>query len=257
MSATFVFRQLSEPVSCTYTYLLGCLQTKSCILIDPVIETVQRDLALIRELSLDLKFVANTHIHADHVTGTGELKRLWPGCKSILGNLASAAKADIYLEDNRILNVGNNVALEVRSTPGHTSGCVTYVAHAQKMAFTGDALLIRACGRTDFQEGNPAQLYESVHSRILSLPPDFHLYPAHDYKGCTVTTVTEELHHNPRLTRSKAEFIEIMNNLKLARPAQIDKCVPANLVCGILDEMDSSIRAQVDKSYNRPPGFSK
>ncbi|UYV80660.1 ETHE1 [Cordylochernes scorpioides] len=171
---------LFDPKSCTYTYLLADERSKHALLVDPVLEQVDRDAKLVMELGLELVLAANTHVHADHVTGTGLLKELFPNCKSVISE-ASEAKADIHLQPGEVLKVGE-IELEVRPTPGHTNGCVTYVCHARKMAFTGDALLIRGCGRTDFQQGDSARLYESVHSQILSLPEDFLLYPAHDYK---------------------------------------------------------------------------
>lgn len=225
-----IFRQLFDCTSCTYTYLLGDVLSRSAILIDPVIEQVDRDVKLVKELGLNLVYAANTHVHADHITGTGELKNRVPGCLSVI-SAASGAKADMLLEPMDNVNVGS-LSLEVRPTPGHTNGCVTYVCHQKRMAFTGDALLIRGCGRTDFQQGDSEKLYDSVHRNILSLPEDYLLYPAHDYKGQTVTSVGEEKKFNPRLSKSKEEFIEIMKNLNLAYPKMIDKAVPANMVCG-------------------------
>jgi sulfur dioxygenase len=234
--SNFVFRQLFEKESWTYTFLLADRSSGEAVLVDPVIETVSRDLALIKELNLHLKYAINTHMHADHVTGSGKLKQLTAaeggvGCKSVISK-ESNALADEYVSDNDVIKFGS-YELEVRSTPGHTNGCVTYVDHTHRMAFTGDALLIRGCGRTDFQEGNPGTLYDVVHGKILSLPPDYLLYPAHDYTGRTVTSVAEELQHNPRLTKSRDEFIDIMNNLGLAYPSKIDLALPWNKVCGI------------------------
>jgi sulfur dioxygenase len=152
-------------------------------------------------------------------------------CRSVISK-ASGAQADEYVCDGDQLVYGQH-RLEVRSTPGHTSGCVTYVDLAHKFAFTGDALLIRGCGRTDFQEGDAGTLYDSVHAKILSLPGDFLLFPAHDYTGRTVTTVAEESELNPRLTKTREQFIEIMANLNLAYPKKIDMALPWNKVCGI------------------------
>ncbi|KAK3880218.1 hypothetical protein Pcinc_015287 [Petrolisthes cinctipes] len=228
-----IFRQLFDRESCTYTYLLADNTTKEAVLIDPVIELAERDAKLVQELGLNLKYVMNTHMHADHITGTGLLKKLVPGCKSLIAKM-SGAKADIHVEHGDKVTFGEH-HLEVRGTPGHTSGCITYVSHSHKMAFTGDALLVRGCGRTDFQEGSPDTLYHSVHSQILSLPSEFILYPAHDYKGQTATTVAEEKQFNPRLTKNKEEFNDIMNNLGLAYPKKIDVSLPANKVCGLHD----------------------
>lgn len=149
-----IFRQLFESVSCTYTYILGCAKTKQALIIDPVFETVSRDATLIRELHLKLNYLLNTHVHADHVTGSGKLKsaNYFPKAKSIISS-QSGAYADILLNDRDIVKIGDSIELEVRHTPGHTNGCVTYVCHLKKMAFVGDALLIRGCGRTDFQQG--------------------------------------------------------------------------------------------------------
>ncbi|XP_063846618.1 persulfide dioxygenase ETHE1, mitochondrial-like, partial [Scylla paramamosain] len=178
----------------------------------------------------------NTHMHADHITGTGLLKKLVPSCQSVISK-ESGAMADVHVEHGEVVKFGEQ-ELEVRQTPGHTNGCVTYVCHGEKFALTGDALLVRGCGRTDFQEGSAETLYESVHSQILSLPDDFALYPAHDYVGHTVTSVAEEKEFNPRLTKSKEEFIDLMNNLGLAYPRKIDISLPANKVCGLYNLPD-------------------
>ncbi|KAG9470811.1 persulfide dioxygenase ETHE1, mitochondrial [Eleutherodactylus coqui] len=229
-----IFRQMFEPVSCTYTYLLADADTKEAILIDPVMETANRDAKLVKELGLNMTYAANTHCHADHITGTGVLKKLLPGCKSVISK-DSGAMADIHIQQGDLIKFGK-YSLEARATPGHTDGCLTYVLNDKSMAFTGDALLIRGCGRTDFQQGCPKTLYKSVHSQIFTLPDSCHLYPAHDYTGQMVTTVEEEKRLNPRLTKSEAEFAKIMNNLNLPRPKQIDIAVPANLKCGIQDD---------------------
>ncbi|XP_056399154.1 persulfide dioxygenase ETHE1, mitochondrial-like isoform X2 [Hyla sarda] len=179
-------------------------------------------------------YAVNTHCHADHITGTGVLKKLLPGCKSVISK-DSGAVADIHIQEGDLIKFGK-YSLEARATPGHTDGCLTYVLNDKSLAFTGDALLIRGCGRTDFQQGCPKALYQAVHSKIFTLPDSCHLYPAHDYTGQTVTTVEEEKRLNPRLTKTEAEFVEIMNNLNLPRPGQIDIAVPANLKCGIQDD---------------------
>jgi len=225
------FRQLFEGVSSTYTYLLADRETKEAVLIDPVLETVDRDLKLLEELGLTLKMAVNTHCHADHITGTGLLKQRLVVLKSGISKHSGAA-ADVLLGDGDKISFGK-YSLTVRETPGHTDGCVTLVTGDQSMAFTGDALLIRGCGRTDFQQGCPKRLYQSVHQKIFTLPAHCLIYPAHDYKGQTVSTVGEERKFNPRLTKSLEEFVEIMNNLNLPKPAKIDIAVPANLVCGL------------------------
>lgn len=234
-----LFRQLFEKESSTYTYLLADVAhpDKPAVLVDPVDKTIDRDLTLIKELGLKLVYAMNTHVHADHVTGTGLIKNKVSGVKSLISK-ASGAKADVYVDAGEKIQIGN-LFMEVRPTPGHTAGCVTYVTGEgpgqpyPRMAFTGDALLIRGCGRTDFQGGDARQLYNSVHSQILSLPKETLLYPAHDYKGQTVTTVGEEALYNPRLSKDEETFKNIMDNLGLAYPKMFDVAVPANMVCGI------------------------
>lgn len=233
ISNDFFFRQLFDPKSSTYTYLLADIASKKGLIIDPVIEWADRDAQIIRELGIDLIYALNTHMHADHITGSGKLKTLLAGCRSVISR-ASGAKADILLNHHDHLTFGRH-KLVAHSTPGHTEGCMTFVCDEQGIAFTGDTLLIRGCGRTDFQGGSAEKLYESVHSVIFKLPKNYCLYPAHDYSGKTVSTVAEELAFNPRLTKSLDEFINIMNNLNLAYPKMIDVAVPANKVCGIYE----------------------
>merc|ERR1712168_64538 len=230
-SNNFAVRQLFDRESCTYSYLLIDKPSKEAVLIDPVIELAERDAALVKQLDLNLKFVMNTHVHADHITGTGRLKKLLGGCQSALSE-KSGGQADILLKDGDRIQFGGH-SLEVAETPGHTEGCITYIDTANTRAFTGDALLIRGCGRTDFQGGSPEFLYRNVWSRILSLPDHFSLYPAHDYKGMMVTTVGEEKLHNPRLTKSEEEFVKIMQGLGLPYPKKIDESLPANMECGL------------------------
>ncbi|XP_051151767.1 persulfide dioxygenase ETHE1 homolog, mitochondrial-like [Andrographis paniculata] len=240
-SAKLLFRQLFEKESCTYTYLLADAShpDKPALLVDPVDRTVDRDISLVKELGLKLIYAINTHVHADHITGTGLLKNKIPGVKSIISK-ASNAKADLLVEPGDLIYFGG-LFLEVRATPGHTQGCVTYVTGdgpdqpQPRMAFTGDALLIRGCGRTDFQGGSSDQLYKSVHSQIFTLPGDTLVYPAHDYKGFSASTVREEMQHNPRLTKDEETFKNIMANLNLSYPKMIDVAVPANMVCGLQD----------------------
>ncbi|KAL7646567.1 UNVERIFIED_CONTAM: hypothetical protein RMT77_001818 [Armadillidium vulgare] len=234
------FRQLFDRESCTYTYLLADTASSEAILIDPVIEWAERDLELVKEMRVNLKYVLNTHVHADHITGSGLLKKYLPNLKSIISEY-SKAQADILVKDGDFIKFGDQ-ALEVRSTPGHTNGCVTYVDHEHGFAFTGDVLLIRGCGRTDFQEGSSKKLYNSVHNRIFTLPSHYLLYPAHDYFGKTVTTVEEEKKYNPRLTKTEDEFIKIMENLNLPYPEKIDISLPANKVCGLYNLPDNLSR---------------
>lgn len=229
-----IFRQLLDYNTFTYTYLLGDKDSKEAVLIDPVLERVDRDVKLAEELGVRIIYGINTHMHADHITGTGELKKRLKNFRSVISKYTSA-KADVHVDDGQIIQFGK-FQLECRSTPGHTDGCMTYVWHEKGIAFTGDALLIRGCGRTDFQQGSPTRLYESCHKKILSLPENFFLFPAHDYNGRTVTTVAEEKKWNLRLTKSLEEFTKIMNNLNLAPPKYIDEAVPANQNDGIVEE---------------------
>lgn len=235
---TFVLRQLFDKESWTYTYLLADYVAKEAIIIDPVIEQVNRDHSILKRLGLNLLYCANTHVHADHVTGTGELKKLIPSCESII-SLCSGAQADKYVKSGDEIQFGR-YSVEVRQTPGHTNGCITFVCHDEAIAFTGDCLLIGGCGRTDFQEGDAKTLYSSVHEQIFSLPDYYKVYPAHDYTGQTVSTIGEEKTYNPRLTKSLDEFIEVMDNLNLAYPKKIDVALPINLKCGIQDELKNN-----------------
>jgi sulfur dioxygenase len=227
-----VFRQLFDPQSSTYTYLLGDGRGGEAVLIDPVFEQARRDAALIGELGLRLVATLETHVHADHVTGAWLLKRRM-GSQMMLATASGAEGADRYLVQDDVVAFGKRRLL-VRATPGHTGGCVTYVLDDQSMAFTGDCLLIRGSGRTDFQQGDPTAMYRSVHDRIFSLPDDCLLYPAHDYRGLTVTSVAEERRFNPRLGGEIAvgDFSGYMKNMRLAHPKLIDVAVPANLRCG-------------------------
>jgi sulfur dioxygenase len=192
-----VFRQLFDPQSSTYTYLLGDRSSGAAVLIDPVFEQVRRDAALIGELGLRLVATLETHVHADHVTGAWLLKRRM-GSQIMVAAGSGAEGADRHLVQDDVVAFGGRRLL-VRATPGHTNGCLTYVLDDRSMAFTGDCLLIRGSGRTDFQQGDAAVMYRSVHERIFSLPDDCLLYPAHDYRGLTVTSVAEERRFNPRL----------------------------------------------------------
>ena len=227
-----IFRQLFDSDTWTYTYLLADPATNDALLIDTVFEKHQRDLALLRELGLKLRCTVDTHVHADHVTGAWMMRHA-TGSQIAIAKASGAAGADRYLEHGDVLEVGG-LHVEVRATPGHTSGCMAFVLAAQSMAFTGDALLIRGAGRTDFQGGDPRILFQSVREQILSLPHGYMLYPGHDYNGRTSTTVGEERAHNPRLGDGKREqdFVAYMENLGLAHPKKIKEAVPANLKCG-------------------------
>lgn len=231
-----LFRQLFDPQSSTYSYLLADTAMREAVLIDPVYEQVRRDAALLEELGLKLVWTLETHVHADHVTG-GWLLRHHCGSKIALSGDSGAQGADRMLQPGDRIDFGKRY-LTVRATPGHTAGCLTYVLDSEEMAFTGDCLLIRGCGRTDFQQGDARTLFESVRGKIFTLPDDTLLYPGHDYRGRTVTTVAEEKAFNPRLglARSEAEFLGIMDALDLAYPKRIDVAVPANLVSGLIEQ---------------------
>jgi sulfur dioxygenase len=229
---SLLFRQLLDPTSNTYTYLLADRKSGEAVLIDSVFDQVLRDTALLDELGLKLTWTLDTHVHADHVTAAWILKRRL-GSGIALSAASGAEGAD------RLLRSGDTVAfgsrfLEVRATPGHTNGCMTFVLDDRSMAFTGDCLLIRGSGRTDFQQGDPHAMYRSVHSQIFTLPAECLLYPGHDYRGLTVTSVAEERRFNPRLGEGIGEedFAGQMNNLGLPHPKQLDVAVPANLRCG-------------------------
>ena len=231
-----LFRQLFDSESSTYTYLLADEKTNEAILIDPVRELAERDLTIIDELGLKLVNTLETHVHADHIAGSGVLRQR-TGSRSIMSEDAGAKCADIMLGDGDTVDVGS-IHIEGRKTPGHTEGCMTFLVSSEGeplRVFTGDTLLIRGCGRTDFQGGDAGTLYDSVREKIFSLPNDALIYPAHDYKGRTMSTVGEEREHNARLRDGidKSEFIEIMGSLNLAQPKKIDVAVPANLACGL------------------------
>lgn len=227
-----LFRQLFDPQSGTYSYLLADRGRGEAVLIDPVYEQVRRDAALLGELGLRLVATLDTHVHADHVTGAWALRER-TGCRIGVSAASGAEGADLRLADGDRVAFGSRY-LAVRATPGHTAGCLTFVLDAENRAFTGDCLLIRGCGRTDFQGGDAATLYRSVHTQIFTLPADCLLYPGHDYRGLTVTSVAEEKQFNPRLggQLSQSDFAGFMANLGLAHPKQIDVAVPANLRCG-------------------------
>src|SRR5271167_4816312 len=227
-----IFRQLFDPPSSTYTYLLADGGSGKAVIIDPVFEQVRRDAALIDELGFSLLYSLETHVHADHVTGAALLKQQ-TGCHIALSADSGAEGADRYLVQDDVIAFGER-NLQVRRTPGHTNGCLTYVLDDRSMAFTGDCLMVRGSGRTDFQQGDAGTMYRSVHQQIFSLPDDCLLYPAHDYRGLTVTSVVEERRFNPRLGGDIAvgDFSGYMKNLHLAHPKLLDVAVPANLRCG-------------------------
>jgi sulfur dioxygenase len=205
---------------------------RQAVLIDPVYEQASRDGALIRELGLTLRCTVETHLHADHVTAAWRHKQNL-GSQILVGARSGAEGADRYLTHGEAIEFGE-WTLAVRDTPGHTAGCITLVSRDQAMAFTGDCLLVRGCGRTDFQGGDAHALYRSIHQQIFTLPDRCLLYPGHDYRGNTVTSVAEERAYNPRLggRLSESDFVGYMENLGLPHPKQIDVAVPANRKCG-------------------------
>ena len=221
-----MFRQLFDPESSTYTYLLADPETKRALLIDPVRDQIERDTKLLEELGLTLTYTLETHVHADHIAGSGMLRKQL-GSRSHMSERAGAACADVMLKDGQLIEL-DGIQIEARLTPGHTNGCVSYVDHRGGRVFTGDTLLIRGCGRTDFQQGSSDDLYASVHDKLFTLPDHYMVYPGHDYRGRTVSTIGEEKQHNPRLGAGKTreEFVEIMANLKLSQPKKIAIAVP-------------------------------
>ncbi|MBX3230625.1 MAG: MBL fold metallo-hydrolase [Labilithrix sp.] len=224
-----IFRQLFDQVSSTYSYLLADEQTREAVLIDPVFERHVRDAALVRELGLSLLYTIDTHCHADHVTGAWLMRDAF-GSKSALAREYGATNVDLPLADGDVIRFGGE-SLEVRATPGHTDGCLSFVTPDRTMVFTGDALLVRGAGRTDFQQGDPSLLYQSIQKQLFSLPDDCVVYPAHDYDGRTSSTIGEERRFNARIGGNAREedFVGYMMNLALPHPKQLDIAVPANM----------------------------
>lgn len=229
-----IFRQLFEPGSSTYTYLLACEQTGQAALIDPVLETVERDLDVIRDLGLSLSCTIETHIHADHVTGAGKLRAV-TGSKAGFPAASGAEFVDFTIAEGSPVPIGE-LQLRPLFTPGHTDDHHVYLLEAAGAArlFTGDALLIEGCGRTDFQNGDAATLYRSVHDKIFALGDETLVYPAHDYNQRQVSSIGQEKARNPRLGGGKSvdEFVAIMAGLNLPRPKKMDVAVPANRKSG-------------------------
>lgn len=234
MFGGLIFRQLFDAASSTYTYLLGCPSTRQAVIVDAVFEQHFRDLALVEELGLNLVAALDTHCHADHVTGAWLMQQV-TGCR--IGISArygeSLQGADLRLDDGDRIAFGQR-HLDVRATPGHTDGCLTYVSDDQRMAFTGDSLLIRGAGRCDFQHGHAGTLYRSIRQQIFSLPDDCLVFPAHDYSGRTLSSVGEERAHNPRIggQADERDFVGFMENLNLPHPKQLEVALPANLRSG-------------------------
>ncbi|MGB7275487.1 MAG: MBL fold metallo-hydrolase [Geitlerinemataceae cyanobacterium] len=225
-----LFRQLFDPETSTYTYLIADSATQTAILVDPVLEQVERDRQLLEELGLTLKYCLETHIHADHITGTAKLREATGGLGIVPEN-AKAKCADRLMKDGEVLELGD-VKVEAIATPGHTDSHNAYLVNGTHL-LTGDALLIRGCGRTDFQGGDAGMMYDSISQRLFALPDETLVYPGHDYRGNTVSTIGEEKQWNPRFVgRDRREFIEFMANLNLPNPKKMMEAVPANQRCG-------------------------
>ncbi len=225
-----LFRQLFDSETYTYTYLIADPNTHEALLVDPVLEQVDRDLKLLKELGLILRYCLETHIHADHITGTAKL-RTATECQGIVPHNAQAQCADRFIADGEVLNVGQ-VTIAAIATPGHTDSHMAYLVNNTHL-LTGDALFVRGCGRTDFQSGDAGTLYDSITQRLFTLPDATLVYPGHDYRGHTASTIGEEKQWNPRLAgRDRASFIQLMGSLDLPDPKKIMEAVPANERCG-------------------------
>ncbi|WP_440207242.1 MBL fold metallo-hydrolase [Acinetobacter oleivorans] len=224
------FKQFFEQESSTYTYMLGCKETREAVLIDPVASDIEIYTKELEQHQFTLIYTLDTHVHADHITAANLLRERFH-CKSVLHRNSDVSCGDILITDGCMLKVGN-LSIEARYTPGHTNACTSYLVG--NMVFTGDALLIDGCGRTDFQQGNAGTLFDSIHKQLFSLPDETIVYPGHDYKGHLSSTIGYERLKNSRLgqNRSREDFIKLMNNLNLPYPKQIDKALPANQACG-------------------------
>lgn len=229
-----IFRQLFEPGTSTFTYLIGCKDTGKAVLVDPVVETFQRDLDVLAELDLKLAFTLETHIHADHLTAALKLRALVDS-RIAVPALAGVECADVEVREGLPFDVGS-VIIEPMFTPGHTDHhhCYLFDFGGASAVLTGDSLMIDGCGRTDFQGGSSRQLYDSIKQKLFTLPGDTLVYPGHDYKGSYVSSIAQERTRNPRLADDigESEFISIMDKLNLPYPKQIDLAVPANMLCG-------------------------
>ncbi len=248
-----IFRQLFEPLSSTYTYLFGCEETRQAILIDPVIVSVERDLAEISRLGLTLAYSVETHIHADHITAALTLKNQ-VGSRIAAPAFDRLPCVDASIEDRVPFQVGS-IALQPLHTPGHTAGHFAYLVDDR--IFTGDALLIEGCGRTDFQEGDADALYKSVMEKIFILPDDTLVCPGHDYQERYVSSIAQEKKRNPRLgqQRTLEQFREIMANLNLPYPKFIDYAVPGNQQCGVCpDHLPENLEKYCGHMTESPQG---
>ena len=248
-----IFRQLFEPVSSTYTYLLACGETREAVLVDPVLPAWQRDLQVVNDLGLRLVMTIDTHIHADHLTSSSRLRKE-VGSRIAVPALDGLDCADVGIEDGVPLQVGG-VRLDPMHTPGHTDNHFAIVAGER--VFTGDALLIDGCGRTDFQSGDSRALYHSVRDKLFSLPAETLVYPAHDYSGRWVSSIAQERQRNPRLggDRTIEDFVDLMAGLNLPYPKFIDYAVPGNRACGVcVDPLPAHLREYCDEMARSPQG---
>jgi sulfur dioxygenase len=229
-----MFKQMLDEASSTYTYLIADDESREAVLIDPVLTHVDDYIAVLAKCNLTLKYSLETHVHADHITGSGELrKRL--GIQTGVSEQCGAEVADMQLNEGDVLTFGDQ-QIKVIATPGHTAGSLSFLCGDR--IFTGDTLLINGCGRTDFQGGSAAMLFDSIVNRIFTLPDETLIYPGHDYNGRRVSSVIQEKTINPRLSgKTKDEFVAIMDNLNLPKPKLIDIAVPANRRCGVVDEV--------------------
>jgi sulfur dioxygenase len=228
-----IFRQLFDATSGTYTYLLASRRGGEALIIDPVLERVDRYLQLIRELDLKLVKAIDTHLHADHITGLGALRDR-TRCITVMGEQSSVDVVSMRIADGDRLGI-EGISLDVAYTPGHTDDSYSFIMPDR--VFTGDTLLIRGTGRTDFQNGDPRAQYTSIFDRLLRLPDETMVFPAHDYKGDTVSTIGEEKRYNPRLqVKSADEYADLMNNLNLSNPKMMDVAVPANMRQGLAQQ---------------------
>ena len=224
-----IFKQLFDQKSSTYTYLIASAKGREALIIDPVIENVNQYVQLLKELNLNLVKVIDTHIHADHVTGASKLRNI-TNCATIMGDRTPANTVEIKVKDDEYIDL-DNLKIKAMYTPGHTSDSYSFLM--DNYLFSGDTLLINGTGRTDFQNGNAKDAYNSIFNILLKLPEETLLYPAHDYKGEKVSTIGKEKKHNPRLqVKSVDEYVEIMNNLNLKKPTEIDFNVSKNINLG-------------------------
>lgn len=226
-----LFRQLFDSSSSTYTYLLASDYGREAVIIDPVKEHAATYLQLINQLDLKLVRAIDTHTHADHVTALGDLRSA-TGCITLMGEFTQAECVSDHVREGDVLDI-DGIRLKALYTPGHTDESFSFVLGQDEAVFTGDVLLIRGSGRTDFQGGDPHKSWDSIVNKLFTLPESTRVYPGHDYKGWMCSSIREEKQHNPRLAgKTEAEYVEIMNNLNLPDPKLMDVAIPANLACG-------------------------